>query len=51
MEYIDARQQPAVLFYQQSIQGAFRSVSDAVVAYHKTREFRLWKPPVPLSEV
>ena len=36
----EARQQTAVLFYQQSIQGAFRSVSDAIVAYHKTREFR-----------
>jgi len=36
----EARQQTAVLFYQQSIQGAFRSVSDALVVYHKTREFR-----------
>jgi multidrug efflux system outer membrane protein len=36
----EARQQTSVLFYQQSIQGAFRSVSDALVAYHKTREFR-----------
>jgi multidrug efflux system outer membrane protein len=36
----EARQQTAVLFYLQSIQGAFRSVSDALVAYHKTREFR-----------
>jgi multidrug efflux system outer membrane protein len=36
----EARQQTAVLFYQQSIQGAFRSVSDALAAYHKTREFR-----------
>jgi multidrug efflux system outer membrane protein len=36
----EARQQTAVLFYQLSIQGAFRSVSDALVAYHKTREFR-----------
>jgi outer membrane protein, multidrug efflux system len=36
----EVRQQTAVLFYQQSIQGAFRSVSDALVAYHKTREFR-----------
>jgi multidrug efflux system outer membrane protein len=35
-----ARQQTAVLFYRQSIQGAFRGVSDALVAYHKTREFR-----------
>ncbi len=36
----EARQQTAVLFYQQSIQGAFRDVSDGLVAYHKTREFR-----------
>ena len=36
----EARQQTAVLFYQQSIQGAFRGVSDALVAYRKTREFR-----------
>jgi outer membrane protein, multidrug efflux system len=36
----EARQQTTVLFYQQSIQGAFRSVSDGLVAYHKTREFR-----------
>jgi outer membrane protein, multidrug efflux system len=36
----EARQQTAVLFYQQSIQGAFRSVSDGLVAYRKTREFR-----------
>ena len=36
----EARERTAVLFYQQSIQGTFRSVSDALVAYHKTREFR-----------
>lgn len=36
----EARQQTATLFYQQSIQGAFRNVSDALVAYRKTREFR-----------
>jgi multidrug efflux system outer membrane protein len=36
----EAQQQTASLFYQQSIQGAFRSVSDALVAYGKTREFR-----------
>jgi outer membrane protein, multidrug efflux system len=40
MRLAEARQQTAMLFYQQSIQGAFRSVSDAFVAYHKTREFR-----------
>ena len=37
----EARQETAVLLYQQSIQGAFRSVSDALVAYRKTREFRV----------
>jgi outer membrane protein, multidrug efflux system len=36
----EAQQRTAMLFYQQSIQGAFRSVSDALVAYRKTREFR-----------
>ena len=36
----EAQQQTATLFYQQSIQGAFRNVSDALVAYRKTREFR-----------
>ena len=36
----EAQQQTAALFYQQSIQGGFRSVSDALVAYRKTREFR-----------
>ena len=35
-----AQRETAVLFYQQSIQGAFRSVSDALAAYRKTREFR-----------
>jgi multidrug efflux system outer membrane protein len=34
-----ARQQTATIFYQQSIQGAFRSVSDALIGYRKTREF------------
>ena len=36
----EAQQQTAELLYQQSIQGAFRNVSDALVAYRKTREFR-----------
>lgn len=36
----EAQQQAALLFYQQTIQGAFRSVSDALIAYRKTREFR-----------
>jgi multidrug efflux system outer membrane protein len=37
----EAHQQTALLVYQQSIQSAFRSVSDALVAYRKTREFRV----------
>ena len=36
----EARQKTVVLVYQQSIQATFRSVSDALVAYRKTREFR-----------
>jgi multidrug efflux system outer membrane protein len=37
----EARQQEAVLAYQQAIKGAFRDVSDALVAYRKNREFRM----------
>jgi outer membrane protein, multidrug efflux system len=40
VHFAEAEQQTAVLFYQQTIQGAFRSVSDALVAYRRTREFR-----------
>jgi outer membrane protein, multidrug efflux system len=36
----EARQQEAVLAYQQTIQQAFQDVSDQLVAYRKTREFR-----------
>jgi multidrug efflux system outer membrane protein len=35
-----AQRDEAVLFYQKSIQGAFRDVSDALVGYRKNREFR-----------
>lgn len=37
----EARKETAVLVYQQSTQGAFRSVADALVAYRKTREFHV----------
>jgi outer membrane protein, multidrug efflux system len=37
----EAQQQEAVLVYQQTIQQAFREVSDGLVAYRKAREFRL----------
>jgi len=36
----EAQQQEAVLFYQKSIQQAFRDVSDSLVAFTKNREFR-----------
>jgi outer membrane protein, multidrug efflux system len=36
----EAQQQEALLTYQQTIQGAFRGVSDALVAYRKDQEFR-----------
>lgn len=36
----EAQQQEAVLVYQQTIQQAFREVSDALVAYRKNQEFR-----------
>ncbi len=36
----EARQQEAALVYQQTIQQAFRGVSDALVEYRKDREFR-----------
>jgi len=42
----EARQQTAVLSYQQSIQSAFRDVSDGLVAYRKTREFRTQQEPL-----
>ena len=37
----EAQQQEAVLAYQQSIQQAFREVSDSLVAYRKNQEFRV----------
>ena len=36
-----ARQEQAVAAYQQSVQSGFRDVSDALVGYRKTREFRI----------
>lgn len=37
----EAQKQEAVLFYQETIQEAFREVSDALVGYRKTQEFRV----------
>jgi outer membrane protein, multidrug efflux system len=40
VKFSEARKQEMALTYQQTIQQAFRGVSDALVEYHKDREFR-----------
>ena len=40
LKLAEAQQEQAVLTYQQSIQNAFRQVSDALIAFTKVREFR-----------
>jgi multidrug efflux system outer membrane protein len=37
----EAQREQMALSYQQTIQGAFRDVSNALVAYQKNREFRI----------
>ena len=37
----EAQQQQALLIYQETIQQAFRDVSDSLIAYQKNREFRV----------
>jgi len=37
---VEAQRQQALLAYQQTIQQAFRQVSDALISYSKLREFR-----------
>jgi outer membrane protein, multidrug efflux system len=41
VKFAEAQQQAFLLTYQQTIQGAFRSVSDALVARRKSKEFRV----------
>ena len=41
VKFAEAQQQEALLVYQQTIQQAFRDVSDALVAYRKSQEFRM----------
>jgi multidrug efflux system outer membrane protein len=36
----EAQEQEALFFYEKTVQQAFREVSDALIAYHKTQEFR-----------
>ncbi len=41
VRFAEAQQQGALLFYEQTIQGAFRNVSDALIANRKSKEFRI----------
>jgi multidrug efflux system outer membrane protein len=49
VRFTEARQQEALLTYQQTIQQAFRGVSDSLVEYHKDREFREDQQQLALS--
>jgi multidrug efflux system outer membrane protein len=41
VRFAEAQHEQTLLAYQQTVQGAFRDVSDALVAYRKDREFRI----------
>jgi outer membrane protein, multidrug efflux system len=49
VKFSEARQQEALLTYRQTIQQAFRGVSDGIVEYHKDREFREYQEQLALS--
>jgi multidrug efflux system outer membrane protein len=49
VKFTEARQQEAALVYQQTVQQAFRGVSDALVEYSKDREFREQEEQLTLS--
>jgi multidrug efflux system outer membrane protein len=49
VRFSEARKQEMVLTYQKTIQQAFRGVSDALVEYHKDREFREYQEQLSFS--
>jgi outer membrane protein, multidrug efflux system len=49
VKFTEARQQEALLTYRQTIQQAFRGVSDSLVEYRKNREFREYQQQLALS--
>jgi len=49
VRFTEARQQEALLTYRQTIQQAFRGVSDSLVEYRKDREFREYQQQLALS--
>ena len=40
LKQVEARFQESLALYQQTVQGAFREVSDGLIAYRRSREFR-----------
>jgi multidrug efflux system outer membrane protein len=40
LKLAEARFKESVAFYQQTVQGAFREVSDGLIAYQRTQEYR-----------
>ena len=49
VRFSEARQQETLLIYEQTIQEAFRGVSDALVEYRKDREFREQQQQLAIS--
>ena len=49
VRFSEARQQETLLIYEQTIQQAFRGVSDALVEYRKDREFREQQQQLAIS--
>jgi multidrug efflux system outer membrane protein len=49
VRFSEARQQETLLIYEQTIQQAFRGVSDSLVEYRKDREFREQQQQLALS--
>ncbi len=49
VKFSEARQREALLTYRQTVQQAFRGVSDGLVEYHKDREFREYQEQLALS--
>ncbi|HVO61759.1 MAG TPA: efflux transporter outer membrane subunit [Terriglobales bacterium] len=49
VKYSEAEQQELLLVYKQTIQQAFRGVSDSLVAYEKNREFREYQEQLKVA--
>ena len=49
VQLAEAQRQEMVLAYQQTIQGSFRDVSNALIAYQKNREFRVQEEQLTAS--